>query len=75
MESMLERHFVVDVTGDTFHASGFQRFSIGLGRVTCNTTDLEFIGSLGIFHDRIDDRTALVASCAKDDKDLLLRHF
>ena len=75
MESMLERHLVVDVASDTFHASGLQRFSIGLGRVTCNTTDLELIGSFGIFQDGIDDRTTLVASCAEDDEDLLLRHF
>ena len=72
---MLERHLVVDIGSNTLHASGFQRFSIGLGRVTCNTTDLEFIGSLGIFQDGVDDRTALVASCAEDDEDLLLRHI
>ena len=48
MESMLDRHLVVDVASDTFHASGLQCFGIGLGRVTGNTTDLEFIGSLGI---------------------------
>ena len=49
MESMLDRNLVIDVASDTFHAFGFQCFGIGLGRVTGNTTDLEFIGSLGIF--------------------------
>ena len=75
MESVLDRLLVVNVAGDTFHASGFQRFGIRLGRVTCDTTDFEFIGSLGIVQDGIDDRTTLVASCAEDNEDLFLRHF
>ena len=72
---MLDRFLVVNVAGDTFHASGFQRFGIRLGRVTCDTTNLEFIGGLGIVQDGIDDRTTLITSCAENNDDFfLIRH-
>lgn len=74
LECGLDLFLVVDIGGDSLDTFFLQSFGIGFGRVSGDAADLEFVCSLGITLNGLDDRTSLVTRGTKHDDDFLLCH-